>query len=70
MPLLVQKYGGTCMATVERIRAVARRVIKARKEGYQVVAVVSAMGDTTDNLVELISRPRGSCLFTKIIEDK
>ena len=53
MPLLVQKYGGTSVGTPERIRRVAARVAAARHAGYDVVVVVSAMGDTTDELVSL-----------------
>ena len=53
MPLLVQKFGGTSVATAERIRAAARRAIRARRAGNQVVVVVSARGDTTDDLLEL-----------------
>jgi aspartate kinase len=53
MPLLVQKFGGTSVATAERLRAAARRAIRARRAGNQVVVVVSARGDTTDDLLEL-----------------
>ena len=53
MPLLVQKYGGTSVGTAERIRAVADRVRRAREAGNEVVVVVSAMGDTTDRLIQL-----------------
>jgi len=52
MALIVQKYGGSSVADVEKIKSVARRVAAARDEGNQVVVVVSAMGDTTDELVE------------------
>ena len=51
--LIVQKYGGTSVATAERIRAVANRISKSREAGNTVVVVVSAMGDTTDDLLEL-----------------
>jgi len=51
--LLVQKYGGSSVADAEKIRGVARRVAAAKAEGYQVVVVVSAMGDTTDSLIKL-----------------
>ena len=50
MPVVVQKYGGTSVADADRIRAVADRVVAARRGGYDVVVVVSAMGDTTDRL--------------------
>jgi aspartate kinase len=51
--LLVQKYGGSSVANSEKIKNVARRVVKTRQDGNQVVVVVSAMGDTTDELIEL-----------------
>ncbi|MGB4592625.1 MAG: aspartate kinase [Coriobacteriia bacterium] len=53
MALIVQKYGGTSVGTTERIRAVARRLIARKAAGDDVVAVVSAMGQMTDELVEL-----------------
>ena len=53
MPIVVQKYGGSSVADVEKIRKVARRVKDKRDSGYQVVVVVSAMGDTTDELLAL-----------------
>jgi len=53
MGLVVQKYGGTSVANVELIKNVARRIISTKEKGNQVVAVVSAMGDTTDELVQL-----------------
>jgi len=53
MALIVQKYGGSSVADAEKIKSVARRVAKAKDEGNQVVIVVSAMGDTTDDLVRL-----------------
>ncbi|MHB1340961.1 MAG: aspartate kinase [Coriobacteriia bacterium] len=53
MALIVQKYGGTSVGTTERIRAVARRLIARKTAGDEVVAVVSAMGHVTDELVEL-----------------
>lgn len=53
MPLIVQKYGGSSVADADKIRNVARRIGKAYDAGNQVVAVVSAMGDTTDHLIEL-----------------
>ncbi|MEN9202565.1 MAG: aspartate kinase [Thermostichus sp. DG_1_6_bins_120] len=51
--LIVQKYGGTSVGSIERIRAVAQRVAHTVRQGHQVVVVVSAMGDETDRLVEL-----------------
>ena len=53
MPVIVQKYGGTSVGDVERIRAVAERVVAAREGGYDVCVVVSAMDDTTDELLEM-----------------
>ncbi|MEB3249109.1 MAG: aspartate kinase, partial [Merismopediaceae bacterium] len=53
MALIVQKYGGTSVGTVERIQAVAQRVCQTVQAGNSVVVVVSAMGKTTDGLVSL-----------------
>ena len=53
MALVVQKYGGTSVGSTERIHAVARRLVAAQDRGDHVVAVVSAMGDLTDELLEL-----------------
>ncbi|MFN5117373.1 MAG: aspartate kinase [Cyanobacteriota bacterium] len=53
MALLVQKFGGTSVADVERIQAVARRIASCREEGHELVIVVSAMGHTTDELTGL-----------------
>jgi aspartate kinase len=50
---VVQKYGGSSVADVDRIRRVAERIAATRDKGSQVVVVVSAMGDTTDELLEL-----------------
>lgn len=55
MALVVQKYGGTSVGSVERIQAVAQRVRKAVESGNSLVVVVSAMGKTTDGLVKLAS---------------
>jgi aspartate kinase len=51
--LIVQKFGGSSVANVEKIQNVARRVVSRRRKGYDLVVVVSALGDTTDELVEL-----------------
>jgi aspartate kinase len=51
--IIVQKYGGTSVADAERVRAVAGRVLRAREAGHEVVVVVSAMGQTTDELLAL-----------------
>ncbi|MGH9087880.1 MAG: aspartate kinase [Acidimicrobiales bacterium] len=53
MPLVVQKFGGTSVGDAERIRAVADHVARTRRAGSDVVAVVSAMGKTTDQLIRL-----------------
>jgi len=53
MALIVQKYGGSSVADAERIRNVAKHIAEAWDEGNQIVVVISAMGDTTDNLIEL-----------------
>ena len=53
MALIVQKYGGSSVADAERIKSVARRIAAIRDKGNQVVVVVSAMGDTTDELINL-----------------
>ena len=53
MALIVQKYGGSSVADAERIKRVAERIVAARKGGDDVVVVVSAMGDTTDELLDL-----------------
>jgi aspartate kinase len=51
--LVVQKFGGSSVANAERIMNAARRAIRARKAGCQVIVVVSARGDTTDELIEM-----------------
>ncbi|MDP9342100.1 MAG: aspartate kinase [Actinomycetota bacterium] len=53
MPIVVQKYGGTSVADPGRIQAVADRVVRSRGQGDDVVVVVSAMGDTTDDLMAM-----------------
>ncbi|MEU3013971.1 aspartate kinase [Nocardia asteroides] len=53
MALVVQKYGGSSVATAERIRRVAERIVETKKQGHDVVVVCSAMGDTTDELLDL-----------------
>ena len=52
-PILVQKFGGSSVANPERIKRVAQRVVSTKRRGYDVVVVVSALGDTTDELLEL-----------------
>ena len=56
MPTIVQKYGGTSVADPERIMRCARRAAQARRDGHRVVVVVSAMGHTTDELIELAGK--------------
>ena len=53
MSLIVQKYGGSSVANAEGIKRVAKRIVETRKAGHEVVVVVSAMGDTTDDLLAL-----------------
>jgi aspartate kinase len=56
MPLVVQKYGGSSVADGDGIKRVARRIVATRKGGDDVVVVVSAMGDTTDELIDLANQ--------------
>jgi aspartate kinase len=56
VPIVVQKYGGSSVADADRIRAVAERVMRTVQSGYDVVVVVSAMGDTTDELLALAKK--------------
>lgn len=56
MALIVQKYGGSSLESAERIRAVAERVVATKNAGNSVVVVCSAMGDTTDELLDLASQ--------------
>ncbi|MES2092737.1 MAG: aspartate kinase [Actinomycetota bacterium] len=53
MSLIVQKYGGSSLADAESVKRVAKRIVETRKAGNEVVVVVSAMGDTTDELLDL-----------------
>lgn len=56
MALIVQKYGGSSLESAERIRAVAERIVATKKAGNDVVVVCSAMGDTTDELLDLAAQ--------------
>jgi aspartate kinase len=56
MPIIVQKFGGTSVADSQKILAAARKAIRAKMEGNQVVVVVSAMGHTTDELIDLANQ--------------
>jgi len=63
LAVIVQKYGGSSVSDAEKIKHVATRVLKTQAEGHQVCVVVSAMGDTTDELIDLAdsvsSKPTG-----------
>jgi aspartate kinase len=52
-PIIVQKYGGSCLETPAKIRADASSLADLHSRGHRVVAIVSAMGKTTDELVEM-----------------
>ena len=56
MPLVVKKFGGSSVATLDRISKVARRIVDSKKGNTRLVLVVSAMGDTTNELLSLASR--------------
>ena len=55
MTLLVQKFGGTSLGSIERIKAVAQKIKSSKEKGNDLVVVVSAMGHTTDELTKLAS---------------
>ena len=52
--IIVQKFGGSSVANIDRIKAVAKRILNTKKQNNNVAVVVSAMGDTTDELEELV----------------
>jgi len=56
MALIVQKFGGSSVANPERIKRVAERVVETRRKGNRLVVVVSALGDTTDELIDLAAQ--------------
>ena len=56
MPVIVQKYGGSSVADVDKLRRVAERVMRTRAQGHGLVVVVSAMGDTTDELLAMAKK--------------
>jgi len=60
MSIVVQKYGGSSVADPDRLRQVAERIMKTRSAGHDVAVVVSAMGGTTDELLQLAQRISGS----------
>jgi aspartate kinase len=64
MSLIVQKYGGSSVSDPDKMLTVARRIAKTRKAGHQVVVVVSAPGDTTDDLIEMAGK------FTDLPDDR
>jgi len=53
MAIVVQKFGGSSVASAEKIRRCAARAVEAKRDGHDVIVVVSAMGDTTDDLIDL-----------------
>jgi aspartate kinase len=55
LPLIVVKFGGSSVASIEKIKNIGERVVKLKEEGNNLVVVVSAMGDTTDDLIQLAS---------------
>lgn len=71
MSLIVQKFGGTSVANADRINAVAERVARYKKEGHQIIVVVSAMSGETNKLIGLAeemmetpdSRERCNCFY-------
>lgn len=56
MPVIVQKYGGSTLSTIDKIKKVAETVINKKEEGNSIVVVVSAIGDTTDRLIALANK--------------
>jgi aspartate kinase len=56
MNIIVEKYGGSSVGSIERIKKIAQRVVNRQDQGYRIVVVVSAMGDTTDDLLELVNQ--------------
>ncbi|AZQ74435.1 aspartate kinase [Streptomyces luteoverticillatus] len=58
--LIVQKYGGSSLEDTDRIRSIAGRILEAHRSGHEIVAVCSAMGDTSDELIDLAGRVSGA----------
>ena len=56
MSIIVQKYGGSSVADAEGIKRVARRIVETKAAGHDVCVVVSAMGDSTDELIDLANK--------------
>ena len=72
---IVQKYGGTSVADAERVRHVASRIAKRKQEGEEIIVVVSAMGNRTDELIDLAlsvnpSPPQGSWIICYRLENR
>jgi aspartate kinase len=63
-PIIVQKYGGACLETPAKIRAVATSLADLHSRGHRVVAIVSAMGKTTDELVKMAYQVIPDCVGT------
>ncbi len=68
MALIVQKYGGTSVGTVEKIENVAQKVIKFRQQGHQVVVVVSAMSGETNRLISLAEQIQGGTPYGRELD--
>jgi aspartate kinase len=60
MAIIVQKYGGSSVADVDKIKAIAEKIVATKREGHDVVVVVSAMGNTTDDLLRLAAQINSS----------
>lgn len=60
MGILVQKFGGSSVSDVDKIKAVAKKIVATKESGYDLVVVVSAMGDTTDHLLEMAKAINGA----------
>ncbi len=66
MALLVKKFGGSSVATPEKIVAIAKRILLEKKADDQIVVVVSAMGDTTDDLIEIAQKITDEIYFREM----
>ena len=67
MKLIVQKFGGTSVADTSSLKIVAERIIDRKKEGYEVVVVPSAMGSSTDELIDLANELSENLLHVRWI---
>lgn len=56
MGILVHKYGGTSVASTDKIKNIAKKIVAEKEKGHDLVVVVSAMGKTTDDLIEIIKK--------------